>query len=78
MPMTKEQILAEAMALDPREREALADELLLSLTDGDHAAIDAAWLAEVRRREEAFVRGETSTSPLDAVMARLQARAKQP
>jgi hypothetical protein len=43
MLMTKDQILAEAMALDPREREEIADALWTSLTSYERAEIDAAW-----------------------------------
>jgi len=50
MSLSKEQIKAAALQLDPVEREALAEELLLSVSDTDRAAIDAAWLEEVKRR----------------------------
>lgn len=53
------------MTLEPQEREALADELLGTLTDADAAEIDAAWLAESRRRDEAYSRGEIGASPVD-------------
>jgi putative addiction module component (TIGR02574 family) len=72
--MTKDQVRAAAMALDPKEREVLAEELLLSISDVDRAEIDAAWLAEVRRREEAYRRGESSTSPVNELVARIQHR----
>lgn len=74
MPMTKEQLLEEAMALDAQERELLADELLLSLTDVDRKAIDAAWLEECHRRAEAIDRGEMPTIPGDQVMRELHER----
>ena len=77
MPMTRDQILAAAMALEPTEREALAEELLLSLTASEREAIDAAWLSEARRREEAFARGEISTSTVDDTLDRIRARARQ-
>ena len=75
--MTRDQIVAEAMALDPVEREALAEELLLSLSEADREAIDAAWLAEVRRRDAAFAKGEISASPVDDAVARVLSRAKR-
>jgi putative addiction module component (TIGR02574 family) len=75
MPMTKEQILTHAMTLGAGEREALAEELLQSIAEGDRAALDAAWLAETRSREEAFARGEMSTSPLEDVLARVRSKA---
>jgi hypothetical protein len=74
MPMNKEQILTEAMALEPTEREALAEALLLSLDDIDREAIDAAWLDEARRRDEAYTRGETIASPLDQAVQRVLSR----
>lgn len=77
MAMTKEQVRAEAMALDPQDREVLAEELLLSLSETDREQIDAAWLAEARRRERAFARGEMSTSPVDDVIARVQSKARR-
>ena len=77
MSMTKDQILAEAMALGPDEREALAEELWLSLNGGQQAAVDAAWLEEVRRRDAAFAAGQIQDSDLDEVMARLLARGRR-
>ena len=70
MPMTKEQILAEAKALNPEEREALVEELWLTL-DEERTAIEAAWVAECKRRIEAVDRGEMPTIPGDQVMREL-------
>jgi len=53
MTLNKEQVMTEAMKLDPLERESLAEELLLSVHESDRAEIDAAWLAEAKRREAA-------------------------
>ena len=72
MPMTKEQLLAGAMALDPNDREALAEQLLFSVGTGDQAAVDLAWLEEAKRREAEFARGATSTSPVEDVIARVR------
>ena len=77
MPMTKDQIFAEAMALGPDEREALAEDLLLSLDPARQAAVDAAWLEEVRRRDAAFAAGQDTESPLDEAVARVLARARR-
>lgn len=72
--MTKDQVRAEALALDPKERETLAEELWLSLIDdSDRDEIDAAWLAEVRRREETAQRDRTLGLPVDEVIARVLA-----
>lgn len=75
--MTKNEILTEAMALEPIDREALAEQLLLRIADDDQPAIDAAWLGEVRLREEAFRSGQMATSPVDEVIARVQFRARR-
>jgi hypothetical protein len=45
-PMTKDQILTEAMALDPRERDEVAEFLWQSIVPGE---LTARQLAEVRR-----------------------------
>jgi hypothetical protein len=74
MPMTKEQILAEARALGASERGEVAEELLLSITAEDRQRIDAAWLDEVRRREQAFARGEMKSHPVEEVIERVRAR----
>jgi putative addiction module component (TIGR02574 family) len=76
MPMTKDQILAEAQSLAPQEREKLAEELLLTLTDADSDAIDAAWLEEVRRREVEYQASGAKSSPVEEVVARLLARGR--
>jgi putative addiction module component (TIGR02574 family) len=68
MPMTKEQILAEAKSLSPTDREALAEELWLTLTTDDQSAIDAAWLEECHRRIAAVDRGEVTTIPAEEAM----------
>lgn len=49
--MTRQQLLHEASSLSPQEREKLAEELLLTLSETDAEAIDAAWLEEVKARD---------------------------
>ena len=71
MPMTKNELLAEAMALAPEEREALAEELWLSLDGEDRESIDAAWLEEARRRDAAYASGQVQAKPADEVVQRL-------
>lgn len=63
--MTIEQIRSAALQLKPSEREALAEELLMSIAESDRDSIDAAWLAEARRRDEALHRGKTTAKPID-------------
>ena len=77
MSMTKDQIIAEAMSLDAKDREEIAEELLISIGDADRAAIDARWLEEARKREEAFARGEITASGVDEAITRVQARARR-
>lgn len=67
----KDQIMTQAMKLDPCDRETLAEELLLSIQESDRAQIDAAWLSEAHRRDAAFCAGQTSAKPVDAVIQRL-------
>lgn len=77
MPLTKDQIMTEALQLDPLEREALAEELLLSLSESDCRAIDAAWLEEAKRRSEAYREGRETAKPVDEVISRIRASARQ-
>jgi putative addiction module component (TIGR02574 family) len=72
--MTSEQIRTAALSLDPVEREALAQELLLSIEESDREAIDAAWLAEARRRDTDFFLGKSHAKPVDEVIHRLNNR----
>ncbi len=72
MSLTKEQIRSAAMALDPAEREALAQDLLLSISGSEREAIDAAWLAEAHRRDAAFTAESVGSKPVDDVVNRLR------
>jgi len=74
--MTREQIKAAALELDPAEREALAEELLLSLDDAERHAIDLVWLAEARRRDADFRSGNSGAKPVDEVLERIARKAR--
>lgn len=74
MPMTKDQILAEARSLTAEERDRLVEDLL-SLDDVA-AGRDAADLAEARRRDAEFAAGGQQTIPVGDVVARLLGRGK--
>ena len=65
MSLTAEQIRTAALELQPAEREALAEELLLSISGSERYEIDAAWLEEVQLRDAAFIAGKMSGSPVD-------------
>ena len=77
MAMTKAEVLIEAMSLSADDREALSDELRISLQDADRQQRDAAWLDEVRRRDAEFKAGRMTASPVDEVVTRLLARGRQ-
>ena len=77
MPLTKDQIKDEALRLAPAEREALADELLLSIGDQERDEIDEAWLALARTREQAFQQGDAIAKPVVEVLERLRRKAGQ-
>lgn len=72
MALTREQVREAALELDPDQREALAEELLLSLNAAD--AVDTAWLAEAHRRDERFAAGATGAKSVDSVIERLRQR----
>lgn len=74
MPMTPERLFEEAMALDPREREQLADRIWRSLDDATRADVDAAWLDEIRRRIAAADRGEIDSIPASEAFAEARAQ----
>ena len=57
--------------LDPIEREALAEELLLSIDGAERDVVDQAWLTEIRRREADFAAGKTGAKPVEQVIDRL-------
>ena len=68
--MTKDQIIAEAKKLAWQDRADIVEELILSQSSEEGAAIDAAWCAEAKRREEAVKRGELETVEGDEAMRR--------
>ena len=76
MTLTRDQIKSAALKLAPAEREALAEELLLSIDDTDRQSIDAAWLAEAHRRDADFVVGKTGAKPVGQVIDRLLRKAR--
>src|SRR5438309_719846 len=75
--VTKEEIKNAALKLDPAEREALAEELLLSIDSAERAEIDAAWLAEAHRRDADFRAGKTSAKPTEDSSIRPARSARQ-
>jgi putative addiction module component (TIGR02574 family) len=71
MPMTKDQILSEAMALEPGERDDVAEALWQCVTPGEFTP---AQLTEVRRRMAVLDSGEDLPIPGEQVMQELRQR----
>jgi putative addiction module component (TIGR02574 family) len=68
-------ILDAALELPERERAQIAAILTDSIGDGSSPEeVRASWLAEVKRRREAFERGEETLVDFDEMMARLRAK----
>lgn len=65
MTLSRAQIMIEALKLDPHEREAMAEDLLLSVSADDRGRIDELWLAEAKRRDAEFGAGRMTAKPVD-------------
>jgi len=70
MPMTVEQIAAEALSLPTEKRAELADRIVESLDAAELNRIDKLWAAESRRRLEEILQGKIETIPGDEALAR--------
>jgi len=64
------------MRLTASEREALAEELLVSIDDNEREAIDRAWLEKVRRRDAELLSGKVAARPVAEVLERLWSSGK--
>ena len=64
----------EIRKLSPDEQADLIEELLVLTYREPDPEIEKAWVEEAERRLDAYERRETSTVPLEDVMARLRAR----
>jgi putative addiction module component (TIGR02574 family) len=74
MAMTKDQILTEAMALDPRERDEVAETLWQCIVPEEFTP---GQVTEVRRRIAALDSGEAEPIPGEQVMQELRQRLKR-
>lgn len=63
-------VIARAKALPPDERQVVVDELLQSLNAPASEALDASWEAEIRRRLDAYDRGEVQAIDAAEVFAK--------
>jgi hypothetical protein len=62
--------------LGPDDRESLAEDLLLSITEQDRESIDSAWLIEAHRRDASpAVLGQNART-MESVVASLEHRLK--
>ena len=48
MARSYQEVKQEALALSPKERQLLGDELYISVADEPDEELDAAWLAEIQ------------------------------
>lgn len=67
-------LLREALTLSPDERADVAAELLASLDDlaaEDPAAVQAAWAAEIERRAQRVLSGESAGEPWEDARKRI-------
>ena len=72
MSTTLETVQAEALCLSPKDRARLLDRLIASLdADGD---AEEAWDALADKREAEIESGAVQSVPVDAAIARLEAR----
>ena len=59
-----------ARLLTPEERARLAEAMAESLRDAVPAEVEAEWEAEIKRRIEAYERGEATLIPAEEVFAK--------
>jgi putative addiction module component (TIGR02574 family) len=62
-------LVERAKSLEPEDRVRLVELLLDSLHEEPAAEVEAAWEEEIRRRVEAFERGEVETFSAEDVFA---------
>lgn len=60
---SSERVLADALSLTEEQRVRLAADILRSVEGPPDALDDDAWVAELRRRAERVLRGESNGSP---------------
>lgn len=69
-----EKLLRDALGLPSSDRAKVAAALLASLDEGEDSDADAAWAAEIDRRVDRVLAGESRSAPWEEVRARLLAR----
>jgi len=71
--MTRSELVAELLKLDPEERRRAAEELWESVAEEDFA-LSEEQMQEIERRMEEHERDPSTAIPLDVVRARLLAK----
>ncbi len=75
--MSKEQIIEGALALDEKDRELLAETLLLSIDHTPPEEIERLWMEEIEKRLTNMHNGNTTYYDGDKVLSDLRARLNQ-
>jgi putative addiction module component (TIGR02574 family) len=70
--MSTEQIEQELLKLPLAERARLAERLIASLDED--AEVEAAWIAEVRKRDEELVSGAVEGIPLEDALRSIRTK----
>lgn len=70
MSLDYAEIEKSARLLTPEERARLAEAMTESLRNAMSSEIEAAWEAEIKRRVEAYERGEARLIPAEDVFAK--------
>lgn len=73
-PLNAETVLSDALELASSDRARVAAALLASLDEGRDDDADQAWAAEIDRRAERVLSGDSEGAPWETVRARLVAR----
>jgi len=71
MSVTVEELLRQALKLDPKARAELAALILESVPTESAEEVDAAWEAEIRRRVQELESGSVKTIPWEEVREKL-------
>jgi len=71
MSVTVEELLRQALQLEPRARAELAALILESVPTESPEEVDAAWEADIRRRVQELESGSVQTIPWEKVREKL-------
>jgi putative addiction module component (TIGR02574 family) len=74
MTQAAEEILQKALELPEKDRERIADALLLSVHASDEAAFEEEWGPEIQRRISEIDEGKVEMRPWDETLDRLEKR----